>query len=224
MKANKYFQEFLMRGLSAYNQYNTQHPWKVNTVMGFCIASVGDIMCQYALVPKVGPGNSTFSSASTQVYIDKNMQESSLIGGSVFIWDRTQTLYMGMIRAVIVGPFIMKWYRILQYVKIGSAWVNFGCRLIIDTFIGSPTVVSLVMTANLFLRRNTVVPITCSEIVDNIRLRAFEAWRFGLHFNPFIVGFNFAFVPPPHQALFAHVSSIFWNAVLSYHANMNYEK
>eukprot|EP01036_Dinobryon_divergens_P033722 gene33722-43580_t len=103
--------------------------------------------------------------------------------------DYVRAVEMGFIRATVITPFIVLWYPLLQKFFPGASAVAVIGRVITDQL-----------------------------IEENFQNKLFTTWITGLQYWPIIHTVNFGFIPSLHQPLFAHVASVYWNAVLSYYA------
>jgi hypothetical protein len=122
---------------------------------------------------------------------------------------------MAAIRALIITPFVLQWYPFLTRLCPGpSVWRVMG-RVAVDQSIGAPIVISMVFTANAVLNREV------SSLGQRLREQLLVTWAAGLRYWPVVHSITFGLVPLQHQPLFAHVASVYWNAVLSYYANLH---
>lgn len=169
-----------------------------NATTGFTIAAAGDIICQYY----------------EQKYDTKSITKSTTKADTQHVkYDWARVFEMGLIRAAVIVPFITVWYPFLVYASPGSSFVRVLGRVVIDQSIGSPTVVALV-----FVSHACYIGDPLSSI-NRIYSQGGYAWAAGLQYWPFIHTFNFGLVPLRHQALVAHLASLYWNAILSYYSN-----
>ena len=86
-------------------------------------------------------------------------------------------------------------------------------RVVLDQLMGSPTVIWLVFTSNAIIHGDSL-ELYWHRLVH----QGPQAWKAGLQFWPFVHTINFGFVPLKHQALVAHVGSLYWNFILSYYS------
>ena len=133
-------------------------------------------------------------------------------------WQAGRTLEMGIIRAAVVAPFVFYWYPFLARTIPGRAIHRVLGRVCLDQALGSPMVVMMVFTASAILQGAGP-----AAAFQRIREKGLTTWIAGLQYWPFVHTINFGFIPSHHQPLFAHVCSLYWNAVLSYYANVKME-
>ena len=105
-------------------------------------------------------------------------------------------------------------YPLLQKFFPGTSAVAIISRVFTDQLIGSPIVITLFFSVTLFIHNKTIP----HYLEENLKQKIFTTWITGLQYWPIIHTVNFGFIPSPHQPLFAHVASVYWNAVLSYYA------
>ena len=177
-----------------YEYFINNHPIKTNATTGFTIAVGGDLLCQYY----------------EQKY-DKRRHNH--FETSPFIIDYSRALQMGVIRAIVIVPFITMWYPFLVYASPGKTPFRIFGRVFIDQLFGSPTVVSLVFASNAIIHQDS-----STVFLQRLFSQGPSAWIVGLQYWPFIHTINFGFIPLKHQALVAHIASIYWNAILSYYS------
>lgn len=187
-----------------YNTYLNNYPLLTNAVTGFTIAVAGDIACQYY-------EQKYDASRSVRFHTDDLISDKD-DKGKVNIYLR-RAIEMGGIRAVVIVPFIMVWYPFLVRACPGTSLPRVLGRVCIDQALGSPIVIGLVFLSNGILQGD--IPTS----IHRIRTQGLYAWWAGLHYWPIVHTFNFGLVPLQHQALFAHVASLYWNAILSYYSN-----
>lgn len=174
--------------VAEYNRALINSPLLLNSVMGFFVATIGDIICQY-------------------VYNTNHNQNIS------WEWDFHRTIQMGVIRSVVIAPFIHYWYPFLVQLCPGNNIVNVFCRVAIDQTIGSILVLSTVFF---------IVSLLHGDVLGAPRIiyaSFFPTWIRGLQFWPLVNMINFRIIPVIYQPLIAHFASIYWNIVLSYYAN-----
>eukprot|EP01039_Chlorochromonas_danica_P008236 gene8236-9083_t len=175
------------RLFSFYTNLMAKAPIVTNCATGFFIAGLGDYL--------------------SQRYFERQSEP-------VFSWNHSRSLDMGIIRAAVITPFVLRWYPFLVWACPGSGAVRVLGRVVIDQLIGSPSVIILVFMANATLQGDL------RGLPDRLRQQFAVTWRTGLQYWPIVHSFNFGFVPLHHQPLFAHFASVYWNAVLSYYANL----
>lgn len=135
-----------------------------------------------------------------------------------FEWDLVRSVHMGIIRASVITPFVLFWYPTLVYLCPGQSLFRVLGRVCIDQSIGSPIVILLVFVANAILQQDI------QGLPQRIQSQFMNAWKTGLQYWPIVHSFNFGFIPLSHQPLFAHFASVYWNAVLSYYANIQHQE
>lgn len=127
-------------------------------------------------------------------------------------WRRTAE--MGVIRALVMAPFLHVYFPLLAKTVPGTSMPRVLARVGLDQVLGSPISISLIFGAAAVLQgRVDTLPTRLEEQMP-------ATWRAGASYWPFVHAVNFRLVPVPHQALVAHVASVWWNAVLSYRANL----
>jgi hypothetical protein len=120
---------------------------------------------------------------------------------------------MGIIRAFVMTPFTLNWFKLLVKLSPGGGMASALTRVAIDQAVGSPIVITLVFTAKAILAGN---PLSAKDTIENHLL---DTWKVGLQYWPFMHTINFRFVPLLYQPMYATFASLYWNAVLSYYAN-----
>ena len=234
----------LGRLVNTYNSCLNKSPMLTNSVTGFVIAALGDIAVQKYLADEEnkqktasssssrssssGSSSSTSSSSSSSSSNSnskKNLDSKSVSVGaapgtkvSKHWWQAGRTLEMGIIRAAVVAPFVFSWYPFLARTVPGRAVHRVLGRVCLDQALGSPMVVMMVFTASAILQGAGP-----AAALQRIREKGLTTWIAGLQYWPFVHTINFGFIPSHHQPLFAHVCSLYWNAVLSYYANVKIE-
>lgn len=180
----------MSRVVAAYTAAMARQPLATNGVLGFAIAGLGDVGCQL-LVEKEEHVN----------------------------WRRT--LDMGTVRAVFLAPLLYLYFPMLAKVVPSAAAAatrldkvkQVAKRVAVDQLVGSPVSISLTFAANALIKGQP------SDTVPRIQHHLLPTWAQGAQYWPFVHGLNFFFVPPAHQAIVAHVASVYWNGVLSYRSN-----
>ena len=191
-----------------YETMNSRHPWKLNSAMAFVIASFGDLLCQKVIH---NWNKMTIKEASNE----RDFLVTPFLPD--FVWDGKRTLDMGVIRSMLIAPFIMIWFKFLRTITPGGPILNLFCRVLIDQSVGAPVVITLAFVGNRLLQWPSL-PISW-EIFDSLIERGPHTWLKGLQYNPIMNSLIFAFAAPRHQPLCSHVSAIYWTAVLSYYSN-----
>jgi hypothetical protein len=168
-----------------YNSLTLKSPLLVNACTGFIIASIGDLIAQKFFVS------------------NKNTNKIDFL----------RSLKMGTIRALLITPFILKWYKFLAFLFPERSTIKILCRLFIDQLIGSPVVITLTFIGKALFQFEffSLFQVWCSQFLN--------AWLAGLRFWPFVHFVNFTFVPIMHQPLFAHIASLYWTAILSFYSS-----
>jgi hypothetical protein len=190
------YRQYFTRLINFYNHCLTVWPMTTNATTGFTIAAAGDVVCQYY-----------------EQKLDKTrIKSAESIEISAVKYDWIRALEMGVIRAVVIVPFITVWYPFLIYACPGSTIPRIIGRVAIDQSIGSPSVIVLVFVSHACLHGDPW------SSIDRIYKQGGNAWAAGLQYWPFIHTINFGLVPLRHQALVAHVASLYWNAILSYYS------
>jgi hypothetical protein len=202
-----------------------------NCVTGFVLAALGDIAVQKYLADeeakkRKAPSSSSTSGSSSSSDAGKGVSLASSNPGNKITgdvhskhwWHAGRTLEMGIIRAAVVAPFIFYWYPFVARTIPGRAIHRVLGRVCLDQALGSPMVVMMVFTASALLQGAGP-----AAAIQRIREKGLTTWIAGLQYWPFVHTINFGFVPSHHQPLFGHVCSLYWNAVLSYYANVKME-
>jgi hypothetical protein len=183
---------------SKYNHYAAHFPFITNAVTGFAVASAGDIFCQK--------------------YLENNLKNSIEFSecesnsNTVII---SRSVELGLIRSFLITPFIIKWYPFLARISPGRNTTSVVKILLVDQFVGSPIVILMVFVAKAAIHDEL------NSVVHKIEQNFFATWITGFCYWPFVHSITFSVVPMVHQPLFAHIASIYWNAVLSFYANKN---
>lgn len=128
-----------------------------------------------------------------------------------------RTLDMGLIRALVLAPLLQVYFPFLSWLVPGRTLPRVLLRVLADQAIGSPLTICLTFAASGVLKGDVagILPRVSSQLLPTM-------WA-GAQYWPFVHTANFLYVPVGHQALFAHVMSVWWNAVLSYRANKRLE-
>lgn len=207
-----------------------------NSVTGFVLAALGDVAVQKYLADEEkkrskvtsscgSSSNSVNQSSSNDKSVTLVSKHSTKSSGDVQVgtkqkhwWQPGRTLEMGIIRAAVVAPFIFYWYPFVARTIPGRALHRVLGRVCLDQALGSPMVVMMVFTASALLQGAGP-----AAAIQRIREKGITTWIAGLQYWPFVHTINFGLVPSQHQPLFGHVCSLYWNAVLSYYANIKME-
>jgi hypothetical protein len=208
------------RVFSIYHGWTVKAPYITNCTTGFVIAVVGDLICQRyfeyparkerifrenqqnLLQSNLAPGDSLASSSTHDQF-------------SSFQWDFHRSMQMGLIRAFVVTPFVMFWYRFLFVLSPGTSFLRTVTRVIIDQSISSPIVISLVFTSKAVLNRQSV-----SHWFSQLKEQFFTTWITGLRYWPIVHMLTFSIIPSVYRPVWSHFASVYWNAILSYYSNI----
>jgi hypothetical protein len=198
----------LQKVANAYGQLATSKPLFTNCVTGFVIASIGDIVCQ-RYIEKQLKGR----------HVDEKLasNKTNKPPPALWKWDMKRTFEMGVIRAAVVAPFMQFWYPFVSGLFKRNTIGNMIGRVCIDQAFGSPAVISLVFLSSSILQGNPL------DFLKRMKETFITTWIKGLQYWPFIHTITFSLIPPIHRSLWAHVCSLYWNAVLSYYANLTME-
>lgn len=129
-------------------------------------------------------------------------------------YDARRTLELGVIRAFVMAPFLSVYFPWLNSLMPGASTPRVATRVLIDQCVGSPVSISMIFGAVCLLQA------TPEAFVPRVQQQLIPTWQAGAMYWPFVHAINFKFVPVAHQPLVAHAASLWWNAVLSYRANM----
>jgi hypothetical protein len=182
-------------------------PFSLNVVAGFFLAFGGDIFCQYE-----------FESGKGALGIYKDPEKAK-----TWAWNEARSWELGVLRATLLGPWTHFYYPWLARVIPGKDLKHAAGRAFLDQFVGSPVVINLVFFGSDIYNKkyNDLNNLannfkgTCNKLQDQGPM----AWLGGAKFWPIVHTFNFRFIPAAHQPMFAHVASIYWNAILSFYNN-----
>jgi protein Mpv17 len=156
-----------------------------NAAIGFLIAAGGDVACQTLV---------------------EDVPLSRL--------DSTRTRDMGLIRAIVMAPFLYVYFPALARTVPGTHASAVLARVALDQGVGAPLSLALIFAASGALTGELgALPQRCEE-------QFLPTWARSMAYWPFVHVFNFRLVPPHMQPLVAHAASVPWNAVLSYRANV----
>lgn len=114
---------FLTRLASRYNAIATARPFATTAVMGFTIASIGDVGCQLLVE---GPAGHAY--------------------------DARRTLDMGTIRAVVLAPLLQVYFPFLSWLVPGKGLHRVLLRVCADQAIGAPLTICLTLAAACVLK------------------------------------------------------------------------
>lgn len=129
-----------------------------------------------------------------------------------------RTIEMSLIRAGFMGPFMTYYFPFLARLAPGTSPIQVGKRLVLDQMIGGPITISgtYILAACLQGKPETAWPRIQNQLIPSLGA--------SLCFWPFVHAFNFSYVPVIHQPLVAHLSSIAWQAYLSYQSNVSLDE
>ena len=219
-----------------YNNALKTHSLAVNACSGFIIASAGDIICQkFMPIPNEVPLSLSSSLSTTSIKLNRDKDDKVIkrniekVNQNVynnhkntvstctedFKVDWKRTFDMGLIRAIVITPFIQKWYPMVSYLSPGTRIINIIGRITVDQLIGSPIVILLVFSARTILSNHSL-----EYLINKVKDQLLPTWRAGLMYWPFIHSITFGMMPLKHQALWAHFASLYWNAILSYYSSL----
>ena len=187
-----------------YTRVLTKAPFTFTVGSGFVLAFVGDVYCQYE-----------FESGRGYFYKDEKPDPS-------WKWSMERSIELSVLRGTVLGPWTYIYYPWLARVIPGSGLKYAVARAALDQFVGSPVVIMLTFfCSDLYNGKyfNNNINSAFSNTYKKLRDQGPYAWQGGAKFWPLVHTFNFRFVPPLHQPIFAHVMSIYWNAILSFYNN-----
>lgn len=128
--------------------------------------------------------------------------------------DTTRTAHMGIIRMCVMAPFLSVYFPWLNRTVPGKTMPRVLARVALDQAVGSPVSITMIFAASSLLQGRP------ADLPARLQQQLLPTMQSGAMFWPFVHSLNFRFVPVHHQAMVAHVASVWWNAVLSYRANM----
>lgn len=201
---------------SRYLYFFHKYPLQTNAATGFVVASFGDLLNQryFETTSSTSTSGRHSEVGNNDIIIGKGEKRDGNTGG--FRWNVIQSVEMGVIRAFFVTPWIHHWYPLMDKLSPGKSIQNVLGRVAIDQTCGSPITISIVFLSSSVLRLKPFP----SFFINRMQTHFFSTWTTGLRFWPFIHSINFSVVPQAHRPLFAHFASVYWNAVLSYHAHL----
>jgi protein Mpv17 len=179
--------------------------------MGFIIAGTGDFVSQRYF---------DYPSRKKKLLEERELEgKIDQVADDIlpFEWDARRTFQMSFIRAVVITPFVVVWYPFIAALSPGKSIFSVLGRIIIDQAAGGPLVISLVFTTNAIL--NNQLSTLRKQIIEQFTI----TWVSGLKYWPFVHIITFGVLPLMYQPLFAHFASVYWNALLSYYANLETE-
>lgn len=145
-----------------------------------------------------------------QTNIDQELQKQY-----PFHWNIKRTIEMALIRAVVVTPYVLVWYKFLSDHFSHQSVVGLITRIALDQLLSSPFMIVVVFFAHMIIRRYP-----WHHFISQLRNEFIPAWKAGLQYWPFVHIITYGFLPLVYQPLFAHFASVYWNGVLSYYANL----
>lgn len=194
-----------MYGFGWYFRAVEKRPFALNVVSGFVLAFGGDIVCQ-----------TQFESGKSLFHKDEEVAKT-------WRWNEARSWELGVLRAALLGPWTHVYYPWLMRTIPGAGLKYAMGRALLDQFVGSPVVICLVWFGSDIYngRYNSVEKWADSfaSTVAKVEDQGPNAWKGGAQFWPIVHTINFWKIPPLHQPMFAHVFSIYWNAILSYYNN-----
>ena len=201
-----------------YSYCINNHPMATNAFTGFTLAYAGDVLCQYY---EQKFERNLHLEQSQAALSDVDISDNSAIAVAepppfTFLPDHNRSFNMGFIRAAVIVPFITVYYPWLVYMVPGTSLPRVLARVGLDQLTGSPAVITLVFGSNAILKWTGWEAFT-HRLVE----QGPSAWVAGAQYWPIVHTFNFGLVPLKHQALVAHVFSLYWNAILSYYSFKN---
>lgn len=179
------------------------------------MASIGDVLCQFGFEAGAHERRRAALLAAGGATSDPDTDPQHAAAHAApwrYSWRRT--LEMGIIRGVVLGPFLVYYFPFLSRLVPGTSWRAVLGRVAADQAIGAPVSITLVFVAAALLQGapETALPRLQQQLVPT--------WQLGASYWPIVHTLNFRFVPLPHQPFVAHAASLWWNAVLSYEANL----
>lgn len=126
-----------------------------------------------------------------------------------------RTFNMAFIRAALIVPFLLMWFPIMNNTYPGSDMIAIMKRVAMNEFIGSPIMISIVFLGQAVLSGH----ISLDYIVRKFKNEFPTAFKKGIYYWTLVHSLFTMRVPVKHQPLVAHIASIYWNGVLSYHAH-----
>lgn len=132
-------------------------------------------------------------------------------------YDARRTLDMGLIRALVLAPLLHVYFPFLAWLVPGRTLPRVLLRVLADQALGSPATICLTFAASGVLKGDV------GGIPARVSSQLLPTMVSGAQYWPLVHTANFLFVPVGHQALVAHVMSVYWNMVLSFRANKKLE-
>jgi hypothetical protein len=163
--------------------------------MGFVIASLGDVAAQ-------------------RIMVEEKPEPKEPSVTEKFKIDMKRTMEMGVIRALLVAPFIQIWYPLVVDLFPGSSWLTIFYRVIFDQVVGTPIVIFLAFAGSIVLQRKSL-----QHFIDLWKKNFMITWIKGFQYWPFVHTFTYGVIEPDLRSLWAHFASVYWNMVLSFYAN-----
>lgn len=173
--------------LKTYLELLQRRPVLVNSSTGFVLAAAGDVAAQFF--------------EQKQAQQQQQWQEFHVSG--------RRALDMGLIRALVVAPFVSYWYPFL-----GRRFSNTLVKVAVDQAVGSPIVISIVFVLSAVLRGEGF-----SAGVTLLQKQGHSTWCLGVQYWTPVHLITFGVIPIQHQPIFGSIASIPWNVILSFGAN-----
>jgi hypothetical protein len=145
-----------------------------------------------------------------QTDVDQELQKQH-----PFHWNVKRTIEMALIRAVVVTPYVVVWYKFLAELFAHQSILGLITRITLDQLLSSPFMIVVVFFAHMIIRRYP-----WHHFISQLRNEFLPAWKAGLQYWPFVHLITYGVLPLVYQPLFAHFASVYWNGVLSYYANL----
>ena len=171
-------------------------PIITNGIIGMFVASLGDLLCQ--------------------MIENKQSSSSSMMSLS---WDKKRSLNLALIRGFLVVPFVVRWYAKLAELYPETTTISLLKRCLTNEVLGSPFMIALVFFGNAILTSNTPHKALYS-FIDRYKKQGISTWISSFSFWPLchiLVTFR---LPLHYQPLWASFAAVYWNAILSYHTNV----
>jgi hypothetical protein len=123
--------------------------------------------------------------------------------------DWKRTLDMGVVRALVMAPFLYVYFPRLAAAVPGTSMAAIARRIFVDQTVGSPISICLTFVASSALLGKVV------DAPARIEQQLFPTWLNSISYWPFAHIITFRFIPVRYQAHFANVLSVYWNMVRS---------
>lgn len=172
-------------------------PIITNGILGMLVAALGDFLCQI-------------------IENKRNISSSSNISLS---WDKKRSFNLALIRGFLVIPFVVRWYAKLAELYPETTTISLLKRCLTNEVLGSPLMIALVFLGNAILTTSTP-KIAWNAFIDRYKKQGISTWISSFSFWPLchvLVTFR---LPLHYQPLWASFAAVYWNAILSYHTNV----